>query len=100
MVDLDYLAKLLSILKDNGLSSFKTGEVSLVFHVEQSKQSQANANQAQVNTQDHMIDVPINEADLPPDLRTDHINSYDTIMNWSTTPQDEIPLPGTGEDEQ
>lgn len=77
------------ILKANGVTSYLTSEVEISFPVEQSTKP------TELSTKDHV--VPIDESELPPDLRTDNINSMDTILNWSGTPSDqnELPLPGT-----
>lgn len=93
MIDLDYLSKLLSILKSNGVSSFEENGLKLYLGI-----PTISGSTEAFPTQDHTVNLPINEAELPPDLRTDNINSMDTLMNWSTAPQEELPLPGTGEE--
>lgn len=93
MVDIDYLVKLLGVLKGQGISSFSDGQLHLTFGAQPNLQGFTSA---PLTTQDHTVNVPINEAELPPDLRTDNINSMDTILNWSGSGDDgEIPLPGT-----
>lgn len=94
MIDLSYLEKLLSILKGNGVSSYEDGGMKLHIGPIATLPNFGGS----TNTQDHTVNLPINEAELPPDLRTDNINSMDTLMNWSTSPQEELPLPGTGEE--
>lgn len=94
MIDLDYLSKLLPILKSHGVAAFDNRELHIKFYVEPELANGAH----HLPTEDHTINLPINEAELPPDLRTDNINSMDTLMNWSTSPQEELPLPGTGEE--
>lgn len=91
MVDLDYLAKLLVILKGQGVVSFDNREL----HINFEKQAFQP-----ILTQDHHVDLPINEAELPPDLRTDNINNFDAMLNWSTEPtSEEIPIPGVGDEQ-
>jgi len=96
VIDLNYLEKLLPILKSHGVLTFMNNELHIKFHGEQPLQSFTTPN---LSNQDHTVNLPINEAELPPDLRTDNINSMDTILNWSTEPTpDEAPLPGTGDE--
>lgn len=92
MIDLDYLAKLLALLESKGVSSIKTGDLALEFHMEQSKEKPQD-------TKDHTIEVPIDESTLPPDLRTDAITNYDAILNWSGTPDPtDAQMPLTGDE--
>ncbi len=94
-MDLDYLAKLTTILRAGNVASFKNGDVTITFHVEQPAKEPLAPSQ--------LIEDKASEASLPPDLRTDNINSQDSILNWSAPPSadqtDETPLPLTGEDE-
>lgn len=91
MVDLDYLAKLLSILSSSRVSSFESQGLKLSFHVlEQSPIVSQELKKSEV------VEVP--EDQLPPDLRTDNINSMDTILNWSTAPEEKLePIPGVND---
>jgi len=92
MVDISYLEKLLSTLKAGGVSSYEENGLKLYFN----NGFKLDVPHGTIPTQDHTIEVPINEAELPPDLRTDNINSMDTILNWSGSGDDgELPLPGT-----
>lgn len=89
MIDLDYLSKLLPILRSQGITTFTDNG----FHLTIGYPVQ---NTVSIPTQDHTLELPINEAELPPDLRTDNINSMDTILNWSGSGDDgELPIPGT-----
>lgn len=103
MVDLEYLSQLLVLLREQGVSSFKSTGLSLKFHVELNpiddeeiwlKSSKPEEPKDEVKIQE----VPINEEALPPDLRTDNITDYDKILNWSGSPdlgdQPELPLTG------
>lgn len=82
------LSKLLPILKAHGVSSFKTGDgLEVSFHVEQPKYDQPS----------QLIEDTQAEATLPPDLRTDKVNAYDSILEWSAPPSadmQELPLTG------
>jgi hypothetical protein len=92
MVDISYLERLLSTLKAGGVSSYEEQGLKLYFN----NGYKIDVPRGTIPTQDHTIEVPINEAELPPDLRTDNINSMDTIMNWSGSGDDgELPIPGT-----
>lgn len=82
MVDIDVLSKLLPVLRSNGIASFKSQDYALTFHVEHSPPQ--------------LIEDPA-ETTLPPDLRTDKINSFDSILEWSAPPSadmEELPLTG------
>lgn len=96
MIDLEYLDKLLKILGSAKVYSFRENGFELHFCSSSMEQPKP---QEPINTQDHHIDMPIDEASLPPDLRTDNINAYDTILNWSGGPVDkEEPLPGVNDE--
>lgn len=91
MISHDELAKLLTLLKSNGVASFKDEDVALSFHVEQSK--------PQIPVGPSLLEDTEAEKGMPPDLRTDSINSYDSVMNWSSPPSadltdSELPLTG------
>jgi len=66
------IEKLIKLLRANGISKFKEGtfELSLSPVVETSTAILPNENQ------------------LPPDLRTDNINNFDTILHWSGSGDD------------
>ena len=93
MVDIEYLKQLLPLLKSNGVASIvMDGCMTMEFHGEQPPKPEV------LSTQDHTVHVPINEASLPPDLRTDAITDYDKILNWSGAPDEEsIPIQGVND---
>lgn len=93
-MDIQYLEKLLGVLKGSGVTSFASGELELEFT--QPATYSLTVPHGTPDTKDHTVNLPINEAELPPDLRTDNINSMDTILNWSGSGDDgERPMPGT-----
>lgn len=83
MVDPTELANVLKILKANGVASYKDSNIDISFRIDSGP--------------DQLIADPA-EKTLPPDLRTDAINSHDSLLNWSAPPSaDEKPLPLTGD---
>ena len=91
----EYLETLITVLRTGNVKLYKTADLELEFHVEQPAKEPLAPSQ--------LIEDKASEASLPPDLRTDNINSQDSILNWSAPPSadqtDETPLPLTGEDE-
>jgi hypothetical protein len=88
MVELDQLKELIPFLKSQGVFSFKTQDLELVFHVERPAKTESKPDQ------DVIQDVPDHQ--LPVDLRTDNVNSFDSVLNWSASPApEEIELPLT-----
>lgn len=92
MVDLEYLNKLLILLNTNNVQSFKMNGLELYFGG-----LAGLGSSPKIDTKDHTIEVPIDESTLPPDLRTDAINNYDAIMNWSGS-QTDGEVVGTGDE--
>ena len=112
MLDRQYLADLIPILKLHGVKQIKMQGLELVFHVEQSGGINAGSNPASgydtIGTEDPnrstqaIVDAfKKQEEALPPDLRADSLMDQDKILNWSSPDQkpfDEEPeLPLTGE---
>lgn len=103
MVDLEYLAKLLSILKTQEVQSFKEAGLEISFHVEQSVSRPTALPRGEIQGQPLPDAIAAmhkkEEESLPPDLRTDNITDFDKILNWSASPdpKEEQPLPLTGE---
>lgn len=93
MIDIDYLSKLLPLLKAHGISSYNDSGLCIrfqKFHVEQ-------AFITPEPTKDQLINVPVDESTLPPDLRADVLMDQDKILNWSAPNQEvqeELPLTG------
>lgn len=80
------IKKLLPLLREHGVASFKFEGLEITFHKEQ------------INTKDHV--VPMDEQMLPPDLRTDGITDSDKTLFWSGSPDTNSPdaqLPLTGD---
>lgn len=101
MVELNYLKELLPLLAQFNVISLKMAELEISLGkskelIQESHTPTGSMSQAQ-STSDQLINV--DESILPPDLRTDNINSFDAVLNWSGSPtQDEMPMPLTGED--
>lgn len=91
MVELEYLTKLLDILKSKGITTFKYGDLECTLNLlEASKDPEPT----KVVQEQH---VPILGRELPPDLRTDSFTSYDKMLHWSASPDaagDDLPLTG------
>lgn len=89
---IDELTKLITLLKTSNIASFDDGNTKLTFHVEQRP--------IEPIAPPDLIEDTKAEESLPLDLRTDNINSYDSVMNWSAPPSaDEKPLPLTGDEQ-
>jgi hypothetical protein len=89
MLDTEYLGRLLKILKEQGVSRFKTADVELSFvHATQKIIEQATPPPVFEKT---------DEGQLPVDLRSDAISDFDKVLNWSASPDpnDIKPTPGT-----
>ena len=95
MEDLDKLSKLLDLLKLKGINYYKTQGLELGFFHTHDPQEIPRQH---IPTQDHAIEVPIDEKTLPPDLRTDAITNADTVLHWSTHGEPEQDIPGTGDE--
>lgn len=89
-MDIKAILEIIPELKKHGIKSFKAGGVAIEFHVEPPKP---------LSTEDH--EVPVDETQLPPDLRADDTMNYDKVLNWSGSPDpnDEGEMPLTGESE-
>lgn len=100
MVELEYFKQLLPLLVEFNVVSLKMAGLEL--SIGQSKElSQQSPTPTDVSSQAQPTDQLINvdESTLPPDLRTDNINNYDAVLNWSGSPDtEEMPMPLTGED--
>lgn len=92
MTDLKHLEQLLLILRESNVSIYKDGSLSLQFHAEQKIHPVVKS-----EDKDQLIDMPIDEAQLPVDLRTDNITDYDKVLMWSGSPDQESDLPLTGD---
>ena len=90
---IDDVKALLPILKANGVANIRFDGLNLEFHVEQSLPKVP----IQVDTPS-LVEVP--ESTLPPDLRTDNITNFDSVLNWSAPNQSdpEQPVPMTGDE--
>ncbi len=88
MITSDALKEYLELLKTYGIRQFKCSDFELLFHAEH---PQVQPSQ--------LIEDKASESLIPLDLRTDNINSYDSVMNWSSPPsaemaEPELPLTG------
>lgn len=99
MVELEYLKQILPLLRDNQVTSLKMAglEISLRESKELKEETGlVHQPKAQVQPPDQLVNI--DESQLPPDLRTDNINNFDAVLNWSGTQDpDQLPLPLTGE---
>lgn len=86
------LDKILKVLRDHSVQKFCGGGIEVCFA--------ATPGRIETATPQPSAAPVLQEAEaLPPDLRSDAINSYDAVMNWSASPDQLDPeLPGTGED--
>ena len=83
------LIQVLPELTKAKVKSFKWAELEIQFHVEQ---EQADATKQVIEA------LKKQEEQLPVDLRTDNINSFDSVLNWSASPDQNQPdIPGTGD---
>lgn len=89
VIDLNYLKELLPLLKAQGVSSLKMGTLELLFR----------ADTESGESKDALQELPTSEQ-FPVDLRTDGAAGYDNLLFHSASPsQQEVPLPGLGEEE-
>lgn len=104
MIDVNTLTAILPILRSSGVSRFKTGGFEIDFHApgphtsERVNQSEVPASLTETKIdpiETQKASAIINEQ-LPVDLRTDNINKFDTILNWSSGPDLEA-SPNDGE---
>lgn len=89
MTDITILTTLLPLLKSHGVSKFSHEGLSVEFHKDSPQLKTLDDTQI------------IDETSLPPDLRTDKVTDYDTILNWSGSPdanETAESIPGTGDD--
>jgi hypothetical protein len=97
VTDLKYIKDLLFILKANGIASFKTAGLELVFHMEQPTTGDFKLPVQDLPVTSHTIDAP-EPPNMPADLRSDTLMSEDHILNWSAPPDsttnEQIPLTG------
>lgn len=85
MVDLSYLKDLISLLKAQGVPSFKMGTLEILLPLEGGE------------SKDAVQALPA-ESQMPVDLRSDNVTDYDKILHWSGSPEQEVALPLTGEE--
>lgn len=89
-MDMESITKLIPLCASSRVKSIKYDGLEIVFHVEPEPRGQST---------DKIVEaMRAQEQQLPPDLRTDAISSYDAILNWSGSPdpskEAEIPLTG------
>lgn len=84
-MDQKVLKKLLNILKDAGVQSYKDQTFEVSFY------------KTHLSTQSTIQDV--DESSLPVDLRAENINSDEFVRNWSSSPDDHMgeAMPATGD---
>jgi hypothetical protein len=81
----DFLTLLPELTKAR-VKRFKLSDLEIEFHVEQ---------EAGLSTGEVIKALKKQEEQLPVDLRTDNITSYDAVLNWSGSPDpQELPLTG------
>jgi len=91
-IDMD-IKELIPFLKAQGVKCFKKGDLEVSFHGEQSVSEGVQADNQAPESPFEVLRKQ--ESSLPPDLRTDNVNNFDTILNWSGSPQDEAAgIPG------
>ncbi len=84
------------MLKDSHVQSYKGGGVELLFHVE--LVPSAGAPLSSPPSSNQLLEVPIDEKMIPPDLRADVLMDGDKILNWSAPgAQDDHSIPLTGD---
>lgn len=100
MVDLDYLTRLVTVLKAHGVTAIKMADLELTLSRTEIPATVAQGPPLAIDlpTKDQLIDVPVDESQLPVDLRTDQISDYDKILNWSAPDAQGEALPGVGEE--
>lgn len=90
MIDLDYLKKLVPILRASGCSHFKMEGLELKL------EGSFHGPKSDIPAPPTLI--PVDDSNLPPDLRGDDLFNYDKVLNWSGSPDSEAPMPLTGEE--
>lgn len=96
MVDVEYLSRLLNLLKEKNVASYRAQGVEITFGGV-SILSPPIASSAPEPTIDTVGTAAL-EGQLPVDLRSDNLNSFDKVLNWSASPDPNEPaLPGTDE---
>ena len=83
MASVEYLQKILPVLREHGVLSFKCDGIELSFSIKEIEPKVQPENPAETNT--------------PPDLKADDLFNHDKILHWSGSGDDE-PMPLTGED--
>lgn len=86
MVDLEYLSKLIVLLRSQSVSTYKEGGLEIGL-LPSSNPSPPPA----------IVPNP-QEQDLPPDLRADSLFDQDKILNWSSPDGNHESLPLTGDE--
>lgn len=86
MVDIEYLTRLLSLLKSSGVSSFRMADLEI------------GLGSIPAVTPTPVPSPPLATAvETAPEFHTDDIFNYDKILNWSGSPdplESELPLTG------
>lgn len=99
MLDLEYLTKLVSLLKTQGVTCIKMVGLELSLSRTELPATSASGpptpHEPDQAGLDKLIDV--DESQLPVDLRSDQVTDYDKILNWSAPDAQGEPLPGTGD---
>lgn len=94
MIDVNTLTAILPLLRSSGVSRFKTEGFEIDFHGPSIPlTAEVNRSEALASLTETKVDAKESEAatalinnQLPVDLRTDNINKFDTILNWSAGP--------------
>lgn len=103
-MDLKSNLRYLRQLKALQVASFKCADFTVTFHQPIAQPADTSSVSAPVEetaphieTKDHVVDVPVDENQMPVDLRTENVNSFDKILFWSgsndqdTTSQESMP---------
>lgn len=86
MIDLEYLSRLISLLKKEKVTHFKKDDLLLTFG------EPGESPEALIST------LKKQEESLPPDLRADDLMNFDKVLNWSGSPDSsELEMPLTGD---
>lgn len=84
------------MLKDLGVASYKGGGIELNFSTVTPLTTSEPASVSPPPSNE-LIEVPIDESKIPPDLRADALMDQDKVLNWSAPGGDDHALPLTGD---
>ncbi len=92
------LEQLLALLTKHNCLKYKHDGLEIEFHVPVSSTPTQDASPSSPSLVSAIQEASqIQESKLPEDLRADDLMNFDKVLNWSGTPDQEAPLPLTGE---